>query len=156
MSKQVKKQSTSNRNLFIALGIVLAVITFGVIVTLMGNEGNKTSETAATTLADLSDEISPQEYQSIFREKNTAHVLLDVRTPEEFNGGHIADSTNISVETLAERLSEVPADQPIVVYCRSGNRSAQAADILKNAGYRQVYDLGGIIDWQAAGFAVEQ
>lgn len=97
--------------------------------------------------------ISPQEYQDKFA-GTASHVLLDVRTPAEFNSGHIANSVNISVESLASRLSEVPKGVPIVVYCRSGNRSATAAQILADAGYTQVYDLGGIIDWQRLGFPI--
>ncbi len=97
--------------------------------------------------------INPQEYQSKFA-GTAGHVLLDVRTPAEFNSGHIANAVNISVETLASRLNEVPKGMPIVVYCRSGNRSATAAQILADAGYREVYDLGGIIDWQRLGFPI--
>jgi rhodanese-related sulfurtransferase len=82
-------------------------------------------------------------------------LLLDVRTPEEFNSGHIAGAVNIAVEQLSERLSEVPQDKPVVLYCRSGNRSGQAAQILERAGYTQIYDLGGIITWQQQGFPVE-
>lgn len=81
--------------------------------------------------------------------------MIDVRTPEEFNSGHIAGAINIPVQELSERLSEVPDDKEIVVYCRSGNRSATASDILTNGGYEGVYDMGGIIAWQQAGFPIE-
>ncbi|MFZ4816453.1 MAG: rhodanese-like domain-containing protein [Phototrophicaceae bacterium] len=97
--------------------------------------------------------ITPQQYQSEFA--NAPHFLLDVRTVEEFNSGHISNAANISLQTLATRLAEVPQDQPIVVYCRSGNRSAQAAQILRDAGYTEIYDLGGILAWQSAGLPVE-
>lgn len=99
--------------------------------------------------------ISPQQYVSDFENATRPHLLLDVRTPEEFASGHIAGAVNISVESLASRLSEVPQDQPVVVYCRSGNRSATASQILSNAGYTGIYDLGGINAWQSAGLPVE-
>ncbi|MCA9914215.1 MAG: rhodanese-like domain-containing protein, partial [Anaerolineae bacterium] len=84
------------------------------------------------------------------------HLLIDVRTPAEYASGHIAGSINIPVEELSNRLSEVPQGEEIVVYCRSGNRSATAARILADNGYSPVYDLGGIIAWQSAGYPLEQ
>ncbi|MGD8552367.1 MAG: rhodanese-like domain-containing protein [Anaerolineales bacterium] len=83
------------------------------------------------------------------------HLLIDVRTPEEFASGHIPGAINISVQSLPDRLDEVPNDETIVVYCRTGNRSATATDILVDAGYAPVYDLGGIVDWVSAGYPVE-
>lgn len=107
----------------------------------------------AATTTNASQLISPAQYQEQF--SAATHTLIDVRTPEEYSAGHIADSVNISVDSLASRLSEVPKDAPVVVYCRSGNRSATAAQILVQAGYTNVYDLGGIQAWQAAGLPVE-
>ncbi len=98
----------------------------------------------------VSQLIRPSEYQEVFADPES-HLLIDVRTPEEFNAGHIAGAVNIPVESLASRLDEVPANEPIVVYCRSGNRSATAAGILTGAGYKPVYDLGGILDWVEQG-----
>lgn len=73
--------------------------------------------------------------------------LLDVRTPEEFADGHIEGAVNVPVQSLRERLDEVPRDRPIVVYCQSGRRSAAAAAILEQAGYEAIHDLGGIGNW---------
>jgi rhodanese-related sulfurtransferase len=98
--------------------------------------------------------IGPQDYKAQFGQ-GADHELIDVRTPQEFAGGHIQGAINIPVESLAGRLDEVPQGKPIVVYCRSGNRSATAADILVQNGYQSVFDLGGIQDWIAQGFAVE-
>jgi phage shock protein E len=84
------------------------------------------------------------------------HFLLDVRTPEEYAAGHIASAANISVETLAANLQSVPRDTPVVVYCQSGRRAIQAAQILSDAGYTAIYNLGGIRDWQAQGLPVEK
>lgn len=109
----------------------------------------------ATEPAQAVQSISPGGYQSEFISAGAAHLLIDVRTPEEFASGHIQGAVNIPVDTLGSRLSEVPGDQPIVVYCRSGNRSAQASRILTQAGYTHIYDLGGLIDWTAQGFPVE-
>ncbi len=78
-------------------------------------------------------------------------LLLDVRTPEEFSAGHVEGAVNVPVQVLGEQLSTLPAkkDQDIVVYCRSGARSARAAGMLKNAGFAKVHDLGGMSNWNA-------
>lgn len=74
--------------------------------------------------------------------------LVDVRTREEFAAGHLTGAVNIPVQELAERLGELePRDRPIVLYCRSGNRSGHAARLLKNAGYARVHDLGAMSRW---------
>ena len=99
--------------------------------------------------------LRPAEYVAQFQQPAAEHVLIDVRTPEEFAAGHIAGSVNIPLDQVSRRLAEFPTDKPVVLYCRSGNRSAQAADLLTNAGYNNLYDLGGIIDWQAQGLPVQ-
>ncbi len=96
--------------------------------------------------------INPRQYLSDFTQK--PHLLLDVRTPEEFAGGHIEGAVNIALQSLSQRLPELPTDRPVVIYCRSGNRSATAAHLLTRAGYHDLYDLGGIIAWQAQGLPI--
>ena len=59
------------------------------------------------------------------------------------------------MQDLDARKGEISRDKPVVLYCRSGNRSNQAAQILEGAGYKGVYDLGGIIAWQAAGYPLQ-
>ncbi len=74
-------------------------------------------------------------------------LLLDVRTRDEFQERHIDRALNIPVQELANRLGELgPKQRPIVVYCRSGARSALATTLMKNAGY-DVLDIGGIGNW---------
>jgi rhodanese-related sulfurtransferase len=102
----------------------------------------------------ISGKIDAQEYNQRFLDE-TEHLLIDVRTPEEFADGHIPGAINISVQSLPDRLDEVPNNETLVVYCRSGNRSATATEILVDAGYSPVYDLGGIQDWISAGYPVE-
>jgi phage shock protein E len=74
-------------------------------------------------------------------------LLLDVRTPAEFAGGHVDGALNIPVQVLGQRLGDLGAkDREIVVYCQSGGRSARAATELRAAGFT-VHDLGGIGNW---------
>lgn len=84
--------------------------------------------------------------------------LLDVRTMEEYEEAHIGNATLIPHDELEDRLDEMPTDRnaPVFVYCRTGNRSAQAADVLVEAGYTNIIHLdGGIRDWIEAGYPVE-
>ena len=79
-------------------------------------------------------------------------VIVDVRTQEEFNQGHLPGAILVTVTELAtpkgQALLPKNLDMPIVVYCRSGNRSSDAAKKLTEMGYKQVYDLGGITGWE--------
>jgi rhodanese-related sulfurtransferase len=114
-----------------------------------------TTSTVDPQVAARIQTLSPNGYQEQFISTSTTHQLIDVRTPEEFASGHIAGAINIPVDALQSRLSEVASDQPVVVYCRSGNRSATASQILAQNGYSTIYDLGGIIAWSEAGFPVQ-
>jgi len=87
-------------------------------------------------------------------QKNGAFIL-DVREPSEWAQFHIQGATLIPLGDLPNRLNEVPKDRQVVVYCRTGVRSAQGRDILKNAGYTLVTSMtGGITQWQAQGMPV--
>ena len=76
-------------------------------------------------------------------------ILLDVRTPEEYEAGHIPGAINIPNETIGtDEIPRLPQkDQRIYVYCRSGNRSKQASEKLAALGYTDIVEIGGIIDW---------
>ena len=76
-------------------------------------------------------------------------VILDVRTQEENDAGHISGAILVPNETIVDKQPELlpDLDAEILVYCRSGNRSAQAAKKLIAIGYTNVVDFGGIIDW---------
>ena len=109
----------------------------------------------AIAMADAPQKVSPDAYMSGFVDAGAPHQLIDVRTPEEYATGHIAGSINIPVQEIGARLGEISQDEPVVLYCRSGNRSNQAAQILDGAGYTGVYDLGGIQSWQSAGYPLQ-
>lgn len=81
--------------------------------------------------------------------KLTDAVLLDVRTQEEFDQGHIEGALLLADYDIAAKAEQLPTDKDsaILVYCRSGRRSANAAKQLIEMGYTNVYDFGGIIDW---------
>lgn len=74
--------------------------------------------------------------------------LVDVRTAEEYASGHLEGAINVPVQELAARIGELgPTDGSIVVYCRSGARSARAAESLRRAGFTSIHDLGAMSRW---------
>lgn len=81
--------------------------------------------------------------------------LLDVRTQQEWDEYHATNATLIPLDQLPGRLSEVPKDKPVVVICRSGNRSQNGRDILLSAGYEATSVDGGMKAWYANGYEVE-
>lgn len=86
-------------------------------------------------------------------------VILDVRTPEEFAQGHVPGAVNIDMSspTFADAIAELPKDTTYVVYCRSGNRSADAASQMADAGFTDVYDVdAGLATLSAAGVPLTQ
>ena len=100
--------------------------------------------------------IQPAEYKTRFMDGKQPHTLIDVRTAEEFRGGHIPGAINIAVHELNAKLGKLSKDKPVVVYCRSGNRSANAAQTLLNAGFTEVYDLGGLFEWSRQGLPLKR
>jgi phage shock protein E len=110
------------------------------------NETSKESSTASKKSGFTN--ITPEEAKKrLDSEKGIA--LLDVRTKEEYDTGHIKGSILIPVDNLKEEAENKLKDKDasIFVYCRSGNRSTTAANILVNLGYKNVYNLGGINKW---------
>lgn len=86
-------------------------------------------------------------------EDNPDFVILDVRTPEEYAEGHLAGSVLLDfyAADFEEKLAGLDRDKIYLVYCRSGNRSGQAADLMEEMGFLEVYDMGGINQWTAEG-----
>lgn len=145
MSRRSHHKKSSLRNKYLVIsGVVVALLVaaFALITALRGT-------------THVVQKLSPSAYQSQFATVNTAHLLVDVRTADEFATGHIYGALNIPLDTLESRLNEFPRTEPVIVYCRSGNRSAQASQLLADAGYTQIYDLGGINAWTEQGFPIE-
>ena len=119
------------------------------------------AEESALDEAVISDEEGISEINDISVEEvyeiistNQDYIILDVRTPEEFNEGHIEGAVLIPVDELESRLNELPKDKPIITYCKSGGRSRNAASILVENGFTRVYDMGGIMDWIDKGYPI--
>lgn len=94
-------------------------------------------------------QVTAEEAISMMDSLSSPYIILDVRTPAEFAQGHIPNAINIPNETIGtEEIPQLPnKKQVIFVYCRSGNRSKQAAEKLVQLGYTNVVEFGGINDW---------
>ena len=102
---------------------------------------------------DKSSLVSPQELSKVQDEI----VLIDVRTPQEYEQGHIENSVNINIagDSFKEEVEKLDKSQPVYVYCKVGGRSARAASMLKEMGFEEVYDLeGGIRNWESSGMEI--
>lgn len=152
MSKN-KKNITSNRYLvwiFGGLGLILAIALWVWPIYMAPRPDITPSVTSITQL-----QANHIDVEQAYQKREQGILMLDVRTQEEWDAGHIPGATLIPLDQIASRFGELPADQEIVIYCRSGNRSAQALSILNEAGFSDIYSMdGGINDWILAGYEV--
>ena len=124
--------------------VILIIIAIAVGVILMLNRKEQYIENER-----IIKHVSMDDIVEIMNE-NKNYIILDVRTIAEYNEGHIPNAICIPNETIGSNtISELPdKEQLILVYCRSGNRSKQAAEKLKKLGYTNLIEFGGIIDWK--------
>lgn len=122
--------------------IILTIIIIGVVCVMNRKKRNIENEV-------IIKHVSMNDIVQIM-EENENYIILDVRTQAEYNQGHIPNAICIPNETIDENVvNKLPdKNQMILVYCRSGNRSKQAAEKLKKLGYTDLIEFGGIIDWK--------
>lgn len=109
-------------------------------------------------MANAQNELKATEFKQKMDKLND-ELLLDVRTPEEYAEGHIANSMNIdwTGDAFDAGIAKLDKTKPVFVYCRSGKRSAAAASSMRTMGFKQVYELkGGIMAWESAGLLQEK
>ena len=125
------------------LKVGLFMIVSALIIMLAGC-GNEAEDPGLTSFQSIAPEEALQRLES---EEDI--ILVDVRTPGEYAEERIPGSLLIPLQTLEEEAPQHLTDKeaPVFIYCRSGRRSLEAAEILLELGYTNVYDLGGIIDW---------
>ena len=124
---------------------ILAVVA--VVIFLIATAGGGQSNSTGTLPAFVSVDEAHQMYEE-------GTFVLDVRTPEEWNEYHAPNTTLIPLDELASRVNELPKDQPIVVVCRSGNRSQTGRDILLQAGFDATSMNGGLNAWRDSGYPI--
>ena len=122
--------------------IVLALIGGFILISSPSEQSQQTAGVSTKT----------SDYSAIEEDLKNGAVLLDVRTAEEFNEGHIKQAVLFPLQTIeAGQFPEVEKTNKIYLYCRSGNRSAQAEKLLRDQGYSNVVDLGAMSDVIALG-----
>jgi rhodanese-related sulfurtransferase len=141
--RKAQQQKQRNKNSNLLLWGVIALVVIGIAAVWFASQGS-------TQASSYPLEVSVDEAVA---KRDAGAFILDVREPDEWNEAHIPNATLIPLGELASRVNELPRDQEIVVVCRSGNRSAQARDILLNDGFPQVTSMaGGLNQWKAAGY----
>ena len=96
--------------------------------------------------------VTPDDVQARQQQAHADLYVLDVRSPEEYAGGHVPGAVNIPYDQITSRLAEVPKDKDVVLYCRSGRRAGIAADVLAANGYKRLSHLeGDMIAWTERG-----
>ena len=124
------------------------IIPIVMLVLMTGGCASKMQTPAVAVTAGSYKQITQDEAKKMM-EANDNLVILDVRRQDEYDEGHIPGAICIPNESIGDtRLEELPdPDQVILVYCRSGRRSKEAAQKLADLGYTHIYEFGGIIDW---------
>jgi rhodanese-related sulfurtransferase len=97
-------------------------------------------------------EVSPERASELARE---GRELIDVRSPQEHEAGHIPGDRSVPFDRLRDEAERLPNDEPVVLYCRSGDRSGAAVQALRASGYDAYSIEGGILGWQEQGLPVE-
>jgi rhodanese-related sulfurtransferase len=144
MAKRTTPQPARRRPtaLFAAFAAVVVLGGLGVALT-RGSDAALTTVTVRDLFAAIGQDPAP--------------TVLDVREPDEYAAGHVQGALLMPLARTVEMAlaAELPKDQPVYVFCRSGNRSLQAAQALVAAGYQDVRNVdGGILAWTAAGLPV--
>ncbi len=120
------------KNITIIIAICLLVLSIGIIVINLPDCSNEVEN----------GKVTCEQKDFLISEKDA--VLVDVRTKEEYEEGHLDNAINIPYDEVVSKLKDYDKDTPIIVYCKSGNRSGKAYQSLQNAGYTNLYDLGSI------------
>lgn len=132
------------------IGIVLAIMFSAVFASCQEREGDQ----AQNQVVQL---LQPQKFDDAVKAGKEVQ-LVDVRTQGEFSTGHLANALNFDIQgaEFEKQVSTLSKDKPVYVYCRSGGRSARAAEQLEKMGFKQVFNMdGGIMAWKAKGLPVQ-
>ena len=138
---KIRLAKTKDKTYFIMLLLLVLLLCVSACAT---DGKNVTASSANKTYTQISQDVAKDMIL-----KDGSLVIVDVRTKGEYEAGHIPGAILIPNESITDRKPEHLPDmnQVILVYCRSGNRSKQAAQKLANIGYKKVYEFGGINTW---------
>jgi rhodanese-related sulfurtransferase len=101
-------------------------------------------------------DVTSREAKTLIEKDRTVFVL-DVRTPQETSQGRVPGAVLMPVNEVERRVSEIPKNRPVIVYCAVGSRSRHAANFLSRRGYTNIHNMtDGIVGWQRNGFPVQR
>jgi phage shock protein E len=125
-----------------------------------GNQADAPAAPPAAEVADsaalnLSVNVDPNTVEELRHRDDV--VVIDVREDYEYNDGHIPGATLVPLGQVPNRLDEIPQDKTVIAVCRSGNRSSQATNFLRQQGFDNVHNMtGGMNAWAQAGYEIEK
>lgn len=146
------RTESRKRDITVTFGLNRKLVGLALVVLLLVAACSSGSDTATIEL------VSPAEVAQVIDDDPAGLVVLDIRTPEEFNEVRLADAVNVDFydADFADQLDGLDKNDPYVMYCRSGNRSSDAVKTMKDLGFVEVYEIdGGIVNWYDSGFSVE-
>ena len=153
------------RNWRIWLGIFVLVLASMMVLTgCTSTETNtepKMAVVSETTVQTIVTNVSAREAYSLIQEKmdDPDFKIIDVRTPDEYNTGHVEGAINIDYnsDTFKDKLVELEKSGEYLVYCRSGARSSGAVKVMEELEFTMIYHMnGGVIDWSAEGLPFDR
>lgn len=139
------RETARGRRLLIACALCAAIVAFAGCESETVREGDASSGTQPTGAVSA---ISAEQARGLM--VSDQDVVLDVRTQEEYDASHIVNARLLPVDEITEKTAAAVAPdkgRPVFVYCRTGIRSAEAAEKLADLGYAEIYDFGGILSW---------
>jgi len=140
---------------FARRSLFLLALVVPVLLTACGSSSDTTTTAVADTHTAAVETVAPQAAAGLAADGT--HTVLDVRTPEEFDSGHLEDAVNIDFyeAAFADEIAQLDRDASYVLYCRSGNRSGQTLALMRELGFTDVHDVaGGIVAWSEAGLPI--
>ena len=129
--------------------LIIALLSFSLFIACNLDAKKSADKSAATVVQEVHVVLKKEDFKKAIENKEIQFV--DVRTPEEYEEGHIGNADNVDYlgDNFEDGIQKYDKNQPIYIYCRSGNRSGKAAKIMKELGFTKIYDLkGGYLDWQ--------
>lgn len=136
--------------------LILTLFILGFItVILLGSSTQSSEVLSPKPFADL----DPKTFHQLIQDEDKRIVLLDIRTPEEYAHGYLAQATlmDFYANDFKSKLEQLDKDPTYLLYCRSGNRSRQALNLMEQLGFKDAHHLaGGILRWTAEGYPVER
>lgn len=140
-------QKTQWYTFSILLAVILAVAGCG------GQAGAPANQ-AVVDLTNLPVNVDVSTVENLRQQEDV--LILDVREDWEYNDGHIPNAVLVPLGTIPNRLGEIPRDKTVIAVCRSGNRSSQATNFLREQGFENVHNMvGGMKAWSQAGYEIE-